>query len=218
MIKFLNLKKKSQSAVILSAVILVVLISFSILLSRYSYEKKRAQEFEQSSKQLSMTVNHLNDSNRIFKTKLGKTTVWASEVQTLYMDKKNLVSQLTTQLGVKKKELHDIGIKIKDIQSVVSVNSTSSDTVHTVAYIDSIQSLHAEYCDSFITIATQIFRNNQAVIRYTSRESYDLFNYVSFRHHFLFFRWGRDNKYLLLPHNPHTKAVIKAIHLIRSNP
>ena len=121
-------------------------------------------------------------------------TVFSCKTKTIYVGKGNIK-------GVK-----DLGIKDKDVNSLVNISSNTSDTL--ITEIQSSDTL--KYKDKFIEIQAVRKDKNTAEFIYNINEEFDLINYTSYRHHFLWFRWGKSNNYVLVPYNPKTKAHIKA--------
>lgn len=152
---------------------------------------------------LAKTINMLHDSSSSVKI----NGISASEYNTIYLEKENIEKQLES---FKKTNIHK-----NDLESAVSTRSITTDTIYQTVYIDSVQALHACYTDSFMNISATIYRDMHTVIMYENKEYYDLFNYKGYRHKFLFFKWGKIDKYLLVPGNPKTKCSIRAVKIIR---
>ena len=104
------------------------------------------------------------------------------------------------------KGIKELGIKDKDVNSLVNISSNTSDTL--ITEIQSSDTL--KYKDKFIEIQAVRKDKNTAEFIYNINEEFDLINYTSYKHHFLWFRWGKSNNYVLVPYNPKTKAHIKA--------
>lgn len=197
---------------ILEVLGIVLLCIFLIFLNHY-YKKYNIEK--ENNKKLESTISNLrnNNSSQIYyKIKWKNDTINASIVSSLYLDKSNLKKELSD----KNKYLKELKIKIKDLTSQINQSFTIHDTIKSIAYIDSFKSIHTEYIDSFTTIKVTINKDLTSNIIYNSNEIYDLYNYINYKHHFLFFRWGKEEKYLLFPYNPRVKAKIKAISVIKN--
>lgn len=199
---------------IISTVIVVLLLALSACsyycYSKYKETKAKLKASESNKELLVQSINTLQDSCKTFKVKIGENKFTASAINTLYLDKKNLKSQLSDKIET----INKLGIDIDRLESVVSVKSNTSDTVHTIAYVDSIQSLHSEYKDSFVYISTTINRNNSSDIWYSINDEFDLYNHKSRKHKFLFIKWGKVDQFILIPHNPKSSARIRAVKVI----
>lgn len=125
-------------------------------------------------------------------------TVFSYKTKTVYVGKGDI------------KGIKDLGIKDKYVNSLVNISSNTSDTV--ITEIQSPDTL--KYKDKFINIKAVIKDKNTAEFIYNINEEFDLYNFTSYRHHFLWFRWGKSNNYVLVPYNPKTKAHIKAISVL----
>ena len=194
-------------------ILLLVAVSvFIFFLFSYHSAQRKYEEYKQKSELLSHTVSALKDSVRTYKVRIGNYKVNVAEAPTLYVDRKNLAGQLKDQ----KKDLSALGIRMKYLESATRVATATTDTIQMPVYQDSLQFLHAEYRDSFTVINATIYRDNRAQIDYQANEVYDLYNYRAYRHRFLFFHWGRSDRYVLVPHNPKTSTTIRSLKIIKS--
>ena len=188
---------------IVSASIFALLAIASFFAFYYCNKYKETKVMLKKKELLAKTINMLHDSSSNIKI----NGVSASEYNTLYLEKENIEKQLSS---FKRTKIHK-----NDLESAVNIKSVTADTIYQTVYVDSLQALHALYKDSFINISATIYRDKKAMIMYENKEYYDLFNYKGYRHKFLFFRWGKIDKYLLIPGNPKTKCSIGAVKIIR---
>lgn len=188
---------------IVSAAIFTLLAIASFFAFYYCNKYKETKVMLKKKELLAKTINMLHDSSSNIKI----NGVSASEYNTLYLEKENIEKQLSS---FKRTKIHK-----NDLESAVSIKSVTADTIYQTVYVDSVHALHALYKDSFINISATIYRDKKAMIMYENKEYYDLFNYKGYRHKFLFFRWGKIDKYLLIPGNPKTKCSIRAVKIIR---
>lgn len=188
---------------VVSSAIFALLAIASFFAFYYCNKYKETKVMLKKKELLAKTINMLHDSSSDIKI----NGVSASEYNTLYLEKENIEKQLSSFKSTK--------IHKNDLESAVSIKSVTTDTIYQTVYVDSVQALHALYTDSFINISATIYRDKKAMIMYENKEYYDLFNYKGYRHKFLFFRWGKSDKYLLIPGNPKTKCSIRAVKIIR---
>lgn len=186
-----------------SFAIIALLAILSFFAFYYCNKYKETKVMLKKKELLAKTINMLHDSSSSVKI----NGISASEYNTIYLEKENIEKQLES---FKKTNIHK-----NDLESAVSTRSITTDTIYQTVYIDSVQALHACYTDSFMNISTTIYRDRHTVIMYENKEYYDLFNYKGYRHKFLFFKWGKIDKYLLVPGNPKTKCSIRAVKIIR---
>ena len=206
--------KNNGGGKIVSIVIVVLLLAMSACsyycYNKYKETKAKLKASESNKELLVQSINTLQDSCKTYKVKIGNDKITVSEFNTLYIDKNNIESQLSDKVKTIKK----LGIKINNLESSVTQQVTTVDTIHTIAYVDSLQSLCASYRDSFIDISTTIYRDRRSIITYKNNEIFDLLNYKSHKHKFLFIKWGKIDKFVLVPHNPKTKVSIRAVKII----
>lgn len=186
-----------------SFAIIALLAILSFFAFYYCNKYKETKVMLKKKELLAKTINMLHDSSSSVKI----NGISASEYNTLYLEKENIEKQLSSFKSTK--------IRKNDLESAVSIKSVTADTIYQTVYVDSVQALHALYTDSFINISATIYRDMHTVIMYENKEYYDLFNYKGYRHKFLFFKWGKIDKYLLVPGNPKTKCSIRAVKIIR---
>ena len=186
-----------------SFAIIALLAILSFFAFYYCNKYKETKVMLKKKELLAKTINMLHDSSSSVKI----NGISASEYNTLYLEKENIEKQLSSFKSTK--------IRKNDLESAVSTRSITTDTIYQTVYIDSVQALHACYTDSFMNISATIYRDMHTVIMYENKEYYDLFNYKGYRHKFLFFKWGKIDKYLLVPGNPKTKCSIRAVKIIR---
>jgi hypothetical protein len=192
-----------KGGTIVSIIVIVILLSVSgFLYVLYNKANKELKTEQDNKEKLSQSMNALSDSCKTYQIKWGKDKkLWAAKVQTLYMEKQNV----STILSDKASDLKRMGIKLKDVSSLAYSNTRTHDSVTVPVYIDSIKSLHADYKDNFVDISATIYRDMTSSIRYESRDSFTLVNYISYKR-FLFFKWGRKDVFLLTAKNPKTKV------------
>ena len=208
--------KNNGGGKIVSTVIVVLLLAMSACsyycYNKYKETKAKLKASESNKELLVQSINTLQDSCKTYKVKIGNDKITVSEFNTLYIDKNNIESQLSDKVRTIKK----LGIKINNLESSVTQQVHTSDTIRSVAYVDSLQSLHTAYKDSFIDISATIYRNMKSVITYENNETFDLYNYRAYKHKFLFVKWGTVDKFLLIPKNPNTSVKIRAIKIIKN--
>ena len=208
-----NVKTGSRAAS--ASIILLLLIAAGLayfFFSQWKDVKAKLRIAEDNKELLVKSINTMQDSSKVLKLKIDGQKVLAAEYNTLYLDKQNIESQLSDKVRTIKK----LGIKINNLESSVTQQVHTSDTIRSVAYVDSLQSLHTAYTDSFIDISATIYRNMKSVITYENNETFDLYNYRDYKHKFLFVKWGTVDKFLLIPKNPNTSVKIKSIKIIKN--
>lgn len=206
-----NVKTGSRAAS--ASIILLLLIAAGLayfFFSQWKDVKAKLRIAEDNKELLVKSINTMQDSSKVLKLKIDGQKVLAAEYNTLYLDKQNIESQLSDKM----KTIKALGAKIDDLKSCVTQQITTRDTIHTISYIDSLQSLYTSYKDSFISISTTIYRDRHSIITYENNEVFDLINYRVHKHEFLFFKWGKVDKFVLIPHNPNTSVKIKAVEII----
>lgn len=208
--------KNNNGGKIVSTVIVVLILALSAL-SYYCYNmyidtKAKLKASESSKELLVQSINTLQDSCKTYKVKIGNEDITASEFNTLYIDKNNIESQLSDKVETIKK----LGIKLNGLESATMANISTHDTVHSIAYIDSLKSLTTEYKDSFVYICTTIHRDNSSDIWYSINDEFDLYNIKGYKHKFLFIKWGTADKFILIPRNPKSSGKIRSIKVINS--
>ena len=206
--------KNNGGGKIVSTVIVVLLLAMSACsyycYNKYKETKAKLKASESNKELLIKSINNLQDSSKTLKLKLDSQTVYAAEYNTLYLDKQNIESQLSDKM----KTIKALGVNIDNLESFATQQVTTVDTIHTIAYVDSLQSLCASYRDSFIDISTTIYRDRRSLITYKNNEVFDLLNYKSHKHKFLFFKWGKIDKFVLVPHNKKTSVKLRAVKII----
>lgn len=206
-----NVKTGSRAAS--ASIILLLLIAAGLayfFFSQWKDVKAKLRIAEDNKELLVKSINTMQDSSKVLKLKIDGQKVLAAEYNTLYLDKQNIESQLSDKM----KTIKALGVNIDNLESCVTQQVTTVDTIHTIAYVDSLQSLCASYRDSFIDISTTIYRDRRSIITYKNNEIFDLLNYKSHKHKFLFIKWGKIDKFVLVPHNPKTKVSIRAVKII----
>ena len=207
----INVKTGGKIASTSIIIILIVIAGLAYYFyNQWTEVRTKLKETESNKELLIKSINNLQDSSKILKLKLDSQTVYAAEYNTLYLDKQNIESQLSNKL----KTIKELGVKLDNLESYVTQQATTIDTIHTIAYVDSLQSLCASYRDSFIDISTTIYRDRRSLITYKNNEVFDLLNYKSHKHKFLFFKWGKIDKFVLVPHNKKTSVKLRAVKII----
>ena len=207
----INVKTGGKIASTSIIIILIVIAGLAYYFyNQWTEVRKKLKETESNKELLIKSINNLQDSSKTLKLKLDSKAVYAAEYNTLYLDKQNIESQLSDKM----KTIKALGVNIDNLESCVTQQITTKDTIHTIAYVDSLQSLCASYRDSFIDISTTIYRDRRSLITYKNNEVFDLLNYKSHKHKFLFIKWGKIDKFVLVPHNPKTKVSIRAVKII----
>ena len=207
----INVKTGGKIASTSIIIILIVIAGLAYYFyNQWTEVRKKLKETESNKELLIKSINNLQDSSKTLKLKLDSQTVYAAEYNTLYLDKQNIESQLSNKL----KTIKELGVKLDNLESCVTQQVTTVDTIHTIAYVDSLQSLCASYRDSFIDISTTIYRDRRSLITYKNNEVFDLLNYKSHKHKFLFFKWGKIDKFVLVPHNKKTSVKLRAVKII----
>lgn len=183
--------------------ILALICGFLIYLTS-TYKKKYDTEKARYD-QLSYSVNRMNDSVKIYKKKWSDGFYrWNTETTALYLKNANIEDLYHDKV----RELKQMGIKMKDINSASFMATETVDSVPAkVIYVDSLHQLQSEYRDEYIHILASINRDYTSSIKYSVRDSIivaDLYK----RHRFLFFKWkSRQNKIIATSKNPKTKIV-----------
>ena len=207
----INVKTGGKIASTSIIIILIVIAGLAYYFyNQWTEVRKKLKETESNKELLIKSINNLQDSSKTLKLKLDSQTVYAAEYNTLYLDKQNIESQLSDKM----KTIKALGVNIDNLESCVTQQVTTVDTIHTIAYVDSLQSLCASYRDSFIDISTTIYRDRRSIITYKNNEIFDLLNYKSHKHKFLFFKWGKIDKFVLVPHNKKTSVKLRAVKII----
>ena len=207
----INVKTGGKIASTSIIIILIVIAGLAYYFyNQWTEVRTKLKETESNKELLIKSINNLQDSSKILKLKLDSQTVYAAEYNTLYLDKQNIESQLSNKL----KTIKELGVKLDNLESYVTQQVTTVDTIHTIAYVDSLHSLYASYRDSFIDISTTIYRDRRSLITYKNNEVFDLLNYKSHKHKFLFFKWGKIDKFVLVPHNKKTSIKLRAVKII----
>ena len=207
----INVKTGGKIASTSIIIILIVIAGLAYYFyNQWTEVREKLKETESNKELLIKSINNLQDSSKTLKLKLDSKAVYAAEYNTLYLDKQNIESQLSNKL----KTIKELGVKLDNLESYVTQQVTTVDTIHTIAYVDSLQSLCASYRDSFIDISTTIYRDRRSLITYKNNEVFDLLNYKSHKHKFLFFKWGKIDKFVLVPHNKKTSVKLRAVKII----
>ena len=208
-----NIRNNNGGKIVSTALVVLLVIALACAYFCYSkwHDAKVELKASENNKELLVkSINSLQDSSKTLKLKINDQKVSAAEYNTLFIDKKNIENQLSDKL----KTIRLLGAKLGNIESVVTQKVTTIDTIHTIAYVDSLQSLYTSYKDSFINISATIYRDRSSTIAYSNNEIFDLLNYRSFKHRFLFAKWGKVDKFVLVPHNKNTRVQIRAIKII----
>lgn len=177
----LNFDKDSlKTALIL---LLVIIILCFVIIKQCGNIRKEREKVNN----LTNTIN--TDNNPLpVKTTIGKDTVWLYNYSTLFLNKEKAVKE-TGEKIIKKKDL-------------ISAMSTSTDTRDTVR-VNIVKDTIINYYDGFLNLAMTL-KKNIALIRYDNKDSLDFYNYIKYRHHFLFFRWGKTDSWKVYSRNPRT--------------
>jgi hypothetical protein len=208
-----NIKNNNGGKIVSTAIVVLLIAALScayLFYIKWHDAKAKLKSSENNKELLVKSINGLQDSSKILKLKMDGQKINAAEYNTLYLDKQNIESQLSDKM----KTIKALGVNIDNLESCVTQQVTTVDTIHTIAYVDSLQSLCASYRDSFIDISTTIYRDRRSIITYKNNEIFDLLNYKSHKHKFLFIKWGKIDKFVLVPHNPKTKVSIRAVKII----
>jgi len=208
-----NIKNNNGGKIVSTALVVLLLAALAcayFCYSKWHDAKAKLKESESNKELLVKSINSLQDSSKVLRLKIDGQKVSAAEYNTLFIDKQNVESQLAGKM----KTIKALGIKIDNLESCVSSQITTTDTIHTIAYVDSVQSLCTAYKDSFINISATIYRDRSSTITYNNNEVFDLINYKSYKHKFLFAKWGKVDKFVLVPHNKNTKVQLRAIKII----
>ena len=177
----LNFDKGSlKTALIL--LLIIIILCFVVIKQCGNIRKEREKV-----NNLTNTIN--TDNNPLpVKTTIGKDTVWLYNYSTLFLNKEKAVKE-TGEKIIKKKDL-------------ISAMSTSTDTRDTVR-VNIVKDTIINYYDGFLNLAMTL-KKNIALIRYDNKDSIDFYNYIKYRHHFLFFRWGKTDSWKVYSRNPRT--------------
>lgn len=177
----LNFDKGSLKTVLILLLIIIILC-FVVIKQCGNIRKEREKV-----NNLTNTIN--TDNNPLpVKTTIGKDTVWLYNYSTLFLDKEKAVKETGEKI-----------IKKKDLISAISTSTDTRDTVRVNIVKDTI----INYYDGFLNLAMTL-KKNIALIRYDNKDSLDFYNYVKYRHHFLFFRWGKTDSWKVYSRNPRT--------------
>lgn len=177
----LNFDKGSlKTALIL--LLIIIILCFVVIKQCGNIRKEREKV-----NNLTNTINADNNPLPV-KTTIGKDTVWLYNYSTLFLDKGKAVKETGEKI-----------IKKKDLISAISTSTDTRDTVRVNIVKDTI----INYYDGFLNLAMTL-KKNIALIRYDNKDSLDFYNYVKYRHHFLFFRWGKTDSWKVYSRNPRT--------------
>jgi hypothetical protein len=191
MSKEIKIQNKGGTALITVLLLVLSLVGYIATKYKAKYEHEQNVSFA-----LSQSINYLNDSAKIYRTKLGTSIAQAN---VLSMKKENVKT-------IYKKE-YIYANKIGSPNQIENVSSAIKDTVNVIAYVDSLSSLHASYVDNWTTIQATIFRNSKALITYELKDSLMIVDYYK-EHRYLFglIKWKtKQNKIQVESLNPHSK-------------
>ena len=208
-----NIKNNNGGKIVSTAIVVLLIAALScayLFYSKWHDAKAKLKSSENNKELLVKSINNLQDSSKVLKLKVDGQKISATEYNTLYLDKQNIESQLSDKVVSLKK----LGVKLDNLETSVTQQISTSDTVRTIAYVDSLQSLYTSYKDSFISISTTIYRDRRSIITYENNEVFDLINYRAHKHRFLFVKWGKVDKFVLIPHNKNTSVKIRAVKVI----
>lgn len=194
--------------------LLVVLLAAAGIFSAGKWHHAQSELRQERTKvnQLSQSVSALRDTADAYQVELQDgRMVWADRVNELCFERDNVCRLLSD----KEAQLRSLGIRLNDTHSLTDFSVATIDSVRVPVYVDTLQSMHAAYRDSFVTISAVVRRNLTSDIRYSIRDSFTLVNYTSYRR-FLFFRWHRRNTYVLMAHNPRTHVLgLRVVNILR---
>ena len=177
----LNFDKGSlKTALIL--LLIIIILCFVVIKQCGNIRKEREKV-----NNLTNTINADNNPLPV-KTTIGKDTVWLYNYSTLFLDKEKAVKETGEKI-----------IKKKDLISAISTSTDTRDTIRVNIVKDTI----INYYDGFLNLAMTL-KKNIALIRYDNKDSLDFYNYIKYRHHFLFFRWGKTDSWSVYSRNPRT--------------
>lgn len=186
---------------------ILLLVIFLVMSYFAFYYHNKTKQLENSKYLVTQSINMDGDSSKTIKSD-GISSI---QFNTLYAEKENIKKLLNNKM----EQIKKLDIRINELESSVTQDINTTDTIRTICYIDSLQSICASYKDSFINISATVYRDKKAVIAYKSNESFDLYNYKGYRHKFLFFKWGKIDRFILVPKNPKTRGSIRAIKIIK---
>lgn len=189
----LNFGKGSlKTALILFLIVIILII---IVLGQCGNIRKEKEKINN----LTNTIDADNNPSPV-KTVVDKDTVWLYNYSTLFLNKEKAVKETGEKI-----------IKKKDLISAISTSTDTRDTVKVNIVKDTI----INYYDGFLNLAMTL-RKNTALIRYDNKDSLDFYNYIKYRHHFLFFRWGKTDSWKVYSKNPRTHILnFKVIKIMK---
>lgn len=201
---FISSGNKTLSLLIISIVLLV------LLFGQYKITQTKLDKQIQRNEILYNTISSIKDTATLYQIKWNDSIkLWTAKVKEVQMEKSSfevLYSEQANQIAK---------LKLKNVQSVATINTYTTDSIRVPVYVDSLKALHADYKDEFINIKTTIFRDNKADIKYESRDSFTLINNEAYKKRFLFFKWGKYSNYQLLCKNPNTQiSSLKVVTIV----
>jgi hypothetical protein len=108
------------------------------------------------------------------------------------------VQELNRQSLLDKQLIKDLKLKIKDLSNVSTISISNSDSVPLTKQTDSIYN----YKDYWTNITVNI---PASTCIYNTRDSLQTYLYVKYKHHFLWWRWGKIGYNIkIVNFNPHS--------------
>lgn len=196
-----SVKITNKGGTALIAVLLLVLSVVGYMATKYKakYEHEKDVSFA-----LSQSMNVLNDSAKIYRTKYGTSV---AQIQTLQMKSENVKTLYKT--------IYKYAEKAGAPNSISTLTNVVHDTINTIAYVDSLSALHANYVDNWANIQATIYRNKKAMINYAVKDSFLIVDYYK-QHRWLFglIKWKtRQDNIQVENFNPH--ATISKFQVIK---
>jgi len=140
------------------------------------WQHKKFKDADAVNDMLASSLVVSQDSIKYVKVKLNDTvSVMAATTRAIYMDKQSL-SKLYSKEVANSKQL---GLRLKDIQSMQQVATIMNDTVYTPVYVDSLKRLCTSFNDGFVSINTCIPRIGDAETGYSIKDSIQITEYYA---------------------------------------
>ncbi len=194
-------------------VLLVLLLAAGLwyMTERLSVAKTELKACRNECTQLTDAVGNWQDTARIYQVRWQNgIRTWAAQAQTVYSNKASIENAMKGS-GI----LNSLGVKSKDVESIVNYNTETRDSVKMNISTD-MGGINAVWCDTWTNISAKIGQDMAAELQYSIRDSFTLVNYVNYKR-FLFWKWGRKDEYILTARNPHTRILgLKVVKVVKN--
>jgi hypothetical protein len=115
------------------------------------------------------------------------------------------VQELNRQSLLDKQLIKDLKLKIKDLSNISTISVSNSDSVPLTKQADSIYN----YKDYWTNIKVNI---PASTCTYNTRDSLQTYLYVLYKHHFLWWKWGKIGYNIkIVNFNPHSRIIYSRI-------